>query len=350
MLQRLLSATAAQLDRAVSHAAVGLLSRHKVATLDHPARVTALRGLVQRYADPAFRAEPDRFFPRVSATVDAVHAGTRGALEVTDLSWDSRFHPFSDDVAATYDRDPRNRRAYARLYSVGEGGRPAVVLVHGFLCGQWSVEEKLWPLAAFSRWGLDAALLVLPFHALRSAPMSRPRFPGADPRLNIEGFRQSIQDLRVLVEFLRARGATAVGLMGMSLGGYVSALAATLDPFDFVVPMIPLGSIADFARDGGRLGGTPDERYLQHRLLDDCYGVVSPFSRPPRVRPEAALVITGDGDRVTPANHARRLADHFQARLHVFHGGHLLQFGRAHGFRAVGTMLDRLGLRHRAAG
>ena len=65
-------------------------------------------------------------------------------------------------------------------YTVDDArGRPAVVLVHGYLCGQWSLEERLWPLRAFARWGFDVALLVLPFHAGRGASFTRPPFPGA---------------------------------------------------------------------------------------------------------------------------------------------------------------------------
>ncbi len=45
-----------------------------------------------------------------------------------------------------------------------------------------------------------------------------------------------------------------------------------------------------------------------------------------------------------PPTHARWLADHFGAPLTTFHGGHVLQFGRAHGFRAAAKMLGRLGL------
>ena len=41
--------------------------------------------------------------------------------------------------------------------------------------------------------------------------------------------------------------------------------------------------------------------------------------------------------------HAERIADHFDAPLVVFSGGHLFQIGRSKGFRAVGRMLGELG-------
>jgi dienelactone hydrolase len=59
-----------------------------------------------------------------------------------------------------------------------------------------------------------------------------------------EAFGQAIWDLRGLALALRADGASAVGAMGMSLGGYTTALWSTIDPEDaggieFAVAMIP---------------------------------------------------------------------------------------------------------------
>jgi pimeloyl-ACP methyl ester carboxylesterase len=348
MLNRLLTVTAAQVDRVVRGAAVGMLSRHRAAGLSHEGRVDALKALATQYGAAEYLQQPATFFSRgVAAHVQQTHVDTRGPMEVHQLRWPSAYTPFNVDVAPRYLRDVQNHNVHARLYTTGETGRPAVVVIHGFLCGQWALEERLWPLQRLMRWGMDVALLVLPFHAVRGRPgLPKPGFPGADPRVNIEGFRQSIHDLGALRDWLRQRGAPTVGVMGMSLGGYVSALAATLDPYDFVVPMIPLGSIADFARDGGRLGSTPDEEYTQHRWMDAAHHVVSPLARPSLVPAQRAMVITGEGDRITPAAHAQRLAQHLNARLHVLHGGHLLQFWRTKAFRAVGDMLLREGLRH----
>jgi predicted alpha/beta hydrolase family esterase len=56
------------------------------------------------------------------------------------------------------------------------------------------------------------------------------------------------------------------------------------------------------------------------------------------------LILAASGDKITPVEHARRLADHFGAPLEMFDGGHILQFGRADAFRSVGKLLGRLGL------
>jgi predicted alpha/beta hydrolase family esterase len=133
--------------------------------------------------------------------------------------------------------------------------------------------------------------------------------------------------------------------MGMSLGGFTVSLLATVEPeLEFVVPIIPLCSFADVALAAGRLVGSDEEQRLQHELLERAHRVISPVARPSFVPREASLVVAGEADRITPIAHARRIASHMGAELVAFPGGHLLQFGRSEGFRAVGRMLRSRGI------
>ena len=129
----------------------------------------------------------------------------------------------------------------------------------------------------------------------------------------------------------------------MSLGGYSTALFATLEPdLSFAVPLIPLASVADFAREQGRLG-TGENADLQHAALEAANRVVSPLARPSLVPPERVLIAAAAADRVTPIAHAERLAAHFDVPLLRVHGGHLLQTWRATAFREMKAMLRRNG-------
>lgn len=62
MLNRILTATAAQVDRLAKGAAVGMLSRHRAAGLNHAERVEALQALASHYGAQAYLDEPMRFF------------------------------------------------------------------------------------------------------------------------------------------------------------------------------------------------------------------------------------------------------------------------------------------------
>ena len=203
----------------------------------------------------------------------------------------------------------------------------------------------MWPVEWLFAKGLDVALPVLPFHAVRAPRTGAAIFPGSDPRITNEGFRQAVLDLRSLARHLRERGAPSVGVMGMSLGGYTTALLATVDDdLRFAVPMIPLASIAHMARRMGRFTGNDAEQTAQFEGLEAAHRPVSPLARAPRIDPDRMLVLAAERDRITPIEHSHWISEHFRAPMHVFPGGHILQFGRAEAFRAVGKLLGRLGV------
>jgi dienelactone hydrolase len=256
---------------------------------------------------------------------------------VTDLSWQSAYQPLDPEVRERYLGARENSVAVARSFVRGTG-RPAVILIHGYMAGPFAFEERVWPIGRFDRAGFDVVLFTLPFHGLRArlGQGAVPEFPGPDPRVNVEGFRQAMFDLQSLIDWLLQRGHARVGAVGMSLGGYMAALLASVEPrLDFVVPVIPLSSLADFAREQGSLSSVPEEAALQHTLLESIYRRVSPVARPACVPAERCLVLAAKADRVTPAAHARRLSVHLRAPLHSFYGGHLLQLGRAEAFERL---------------
>jgi pimeloyl-ACP methyl ester carboxylesterase len=339
-----LGTAASSIDRAVVRAMQmrNARVRARAEALDHAERMRALEAIASTYAlddlsPRAFFPDPPPIAPRLDRVRRVGH------VEVLDATWESRYEPYGADVRERYLSHANNRSARARLF-LSDVPRPAVILIHGYMGGQWLVEERQWPVSWLVRKGLDVVLPVLPFHAVRGDG-GPPHFPGADPRYTNEGFRQAAHDLRSIVAFLRARGAPSVGVMGMSLGGFTTALLATVEPeLAFAVPMIPLASIADFAREQGRFTGSPQEADLQHEALERANFPVSPLARPCLLSPERVLVIAAEADRITPIAHARKIADHFGARLVTIPGGHLLQIGRGDAFREVARLLGRLGI------
>jgi pimeloyl-ACP methyl ester carboxylesterase len=347
LAERILGGAASAFDRAI---VVAMETRNKNArrrteSLSHDERIAKLTAIRDAYGAPELIANPDAYFVppgTVTPKLRRVRANDEG--EVLDASWPSTFDPFLDDVRGSYLAHDANRTAYARLF-LAKRPRPAVIVVHGYMAGQWALEERVWPIDWMQRHGLDVAIALLPFHAMRGrADGGAPPFPGSDPRFTNEGFRQAMADVRAIVGMLRARGAPSVGVMGMSLGGYTTSLLATVErDLAFAVPIIPLASIADFARDQRRLGDDAQSR-AQHRALEEANWVVSPFARPSLVPASRMLVVGAEADRITPIAHAERLARYFGAPIHRFHGGHLLQFGRSEAFRAVRQLWARIGI------
>jgi len=368
VIDRVLTRAAASVDRVVARA---LLTRNARArarsgaeSLGHDERMQALEKIQAIYDRPEHFETATDFFPSCTdVTPEGRHVRTmrysgagRGAAklsaEVVDLTWPSRSPLHCADVANRFEH-VENRDAAARLFAgqgasrAGRGapsGRPAVVLIHGYRAGQFAIEQRVWPISWLLRRGFDVALFVLPFHGVRAPRGRGPMFPSSDPRVTNECLRQAMVDLRVLRRHLLSRGAPEVGVMGMSLGGYTTALAATVDDWAFAVPLIPLASFADMALRGGRFVGDDDAQRAQHQALEAAHRVVSPLARAPLVAPNRLKVIAAEGDQVTTVAQARKLADHFGVSLELVPGGHILQFGRRRAFKSVGRMFTELSL------
>jgi pimeloyl-ACP methyl ester carboxylesterase len=242
-----------------------------------------------------------------------------------------------------YLRAEANRSAHARWFKHVGAPRPCLVLIHGYMAGNYLIEERIWPVKRLFNSGLDVVVSVLPLHGLRRAQdrgYRPPAFPSSDPRFTIEGVRQLVFDQRALFAYLRAGRVSELGVMGMSLGGYAAALLATLESdLRLGVLFVPMASIEDSALRHGHMRGTPAEQAEQRALLERAHLPVSPFARASRVPSERMVVVAGEADLVTGVEPARALAQHFGAQLSLFHGGHLLHAGREEAFRPVWQLL-----------
>lgn len=327
----LVGSLAAAVDRAVT---LAVKRQHRRGTTSPDAEQLLQRArLAASYYEAA---DLDDFFPSPAAIVPVETPEARGKHRT--LSWPSTHRLACADLQRPYTAHRRNARACARLYAKG-AQRPVAILVHGYMGGAFALEQRIWPLRWLDELGLDTVLFTLPFHGLRASG-GAPVFPQSDIRFSVEGFRQSVTDLRDLVHWLRERGHPHVGLMGMSLGGYVIALTATLEPeLAFLVPIVPLACLVEFAREQGRFPQSRGQAIEYEELLERAYRAVSPLSRPSRLAGERVLVVAGKADRITPPHHARALAHHFSAPLEAWPGGHLLQFGRSKSLQRVGRFL-----------
>jgi len=348
--RRLVGLAAHTLDRAVV-AAVHLRQARRQASREGltPARKLAVLEKAAEDYRSALEGPPDAFFvppsgvkvtqTRVAALRSRPNAPHAGVL---DLAWPSDLPAHLPAMRDALASRRENLVGRARVYRGGRG-RPVVVCLHGYLGGAYAIEELKFPRDFFFENGIDVALPVLPHHAVRGARGGGPPpFPSVDPALTNEGFRQAIYDLRALYTHLRSEGAPWVGFVGSSLGGHTVALLSTLDATPaFVVPVVPLASVADFAKDHGELGEGPEAARL-YAAFERANAVVSPYARAPRVPSSRAFVIGAEGDAITGVSHAERVAKHLGAEVIVAAGGHLLQLWRKPLTRGLAPILAEL--------
>jgi dienelactone hydrolase len=334
-------AAGAWVDRTAVDLALDMARRSKGPRPDPEQQLRQLARVAEAYGDPRLIAEPDAFFvpPPTPAVRRAPVRSLPGGGRVEDLSFASGFHPTHEFPREDYlaQAEP-NHTAHARYWR-HPTPRATVVCVHGYLGGKLALEEAAFEAPRLYHWGLDVLITVLPFHGMRAPGGRRALWPGVDPWRSVEGFAHAISDLRAWMAWLRAEGSSTSGVFGMSLGGYTAALLATVDPTPaFTTLMIPLASLGDaYLQHRARLPEPPPA--WVGRRIDDSLRVVSPLSRPPLVAPGSVLVLAAGNDAITPAGHAERLRDHFDARFETFAGGHLLQVGRARVWTALKDFL-----------
>ncbi len=274
--------------------------------------------------------------------------------QVVDLEFASDYQPFLPAARDAYLAVRENFTAHARWWT-SERGRPTIVMLHGWGGGNHWVTERTFAVPYWLRHGYDVVSFQLPFHGARAPKVkgivqSGALFPSPNPLRTNEAFGHAIYDLRALAMFLRARGASAVGAIGMSLGGYTAALWATIHgagKLEFAVAMIPAVSMARLMWRHGESSPVRKRAMnagIDEDLLADAFAIHSPALRPVALPRDRLFVIAGRGDRITPSDHAEELARHWNVDIRWFEGGHLAQVGSREAVRDVRRALGALEL------
>ncbi len=250
-----------------------------------------------------------------------------------EWNWHSVHPLIFNDIEHVYRSHRDNQTALLRTLNFRIKGKPMAILVNGFSSGHHLMERIAWPIREFNRQGIGVSLFALPFHGPRGHAFP-PEWPQQDTAFTIEGFRQAIWDLQTAIRAMREAGASHVGVVGMSLGGYTAALLATVTSnVDFVLSYIPIASIPDIMHDNDLVPGSGDIQRTLYQGYREQLVPITPVCRMPKVESKRVAIISGEFDRLATVNHGKRLADHFGTELITFPGGHLVQNKRAKAFR-----------------
>lgn len=230
--------------------------------------------------------------------------------------------------------------------------RATIVLVHGFAMGHPRIDAIALQARDWFDAGLDVALLTLPRHGARSPAGSR--FPGEAFAAGDIGetnalVRQSLREVLLLARLVRTESGAPVGILGQSLGGYLAALAATVDAdLAFAIPVVPpvcLGDLAWRFLEGSRAARAGEPGAFTAAELRSCFRAHSPLHHAPRVPRERLMIVGGLGDRIVPPEHPHALWQHWgEPAIHWYGGGHVAPFGRRGIARAVLRHFRALGL------
>ncbi len=276
------------------------------------------------------RAKKANWFPRFKPT--------DGVCE--ELTFDSPFMPRNPRLHERYLKHRPNRTAHAHYWRHDHGPRPTIVAVHGFSADLYLVNEWFFALPWFYRMGCDVLLYTLPFHGPRRSRFSpfsgHGYFAGGPAHIN-EAVAQSVLDFRIFFDWLqKERGVEQLGVTGVSLGGFTSALLACAEPrLAFAAPNVPVVSIPDLVMEWEPIGTAVRRglRMMGKDIVDvrKLLAVSTPLTFPAAIDKERLMIVGGVGDRLAPPKHSRVLWDHWdRCALHWFRGSHLLHLDRGH--------------------
>jgi dienelactone hydrolase len=143
---------------------------------------------------------------------------------------------------------PENNTVYGEYFQpAGPGPFPACVVLH-ILGGDFLLAETV--ASHLAGQGIAALFVKMPYYGPRRGKDSPQRMISEDPRETVKGMTQGVLDIRRATAWLAERSevdAGRLGITGISLGGIMSALAASGEPrLNNVAIVLGGGNFAEF--------------------------------------------------------------------------------------------------------
>ena len=223
-------------------------------------------------------------------------------------------------------------------------GRPVVVVLNGLHVDKAFDFYFEWWCLRFAAWGLESAMVTLPYSQQRTPADS---FSGQyiilpDTRWTLASVRQSFADVQQYVNRLKAGGAGPVGLFGVSYGAMLTGIyLCNADNADFGILCMPpsdsrdIFSKWDFA-DALRAREAAGETTL---LTDERVPpLLSLCCMKPQTPRDKIFIAAGKFDHLVPPETIERTAQHWGGLpwLRMYPAGHINTF--ALNFRMVADL------------
>lgn len=280
------------------------------------------------YGRRGWLREPEGFFPKPGPLTDVEVAPVRRRnRSYARLRWESGYRPLPGEPGADRWLSYGALRNGYGLMLRHRDPRPWLVCIHGTEMGRAALD-----LALFRAWylheqlGLNVVLPVLPMHGPRGRGLPKGAvFPGENVLDDVHATAQATRDIRSIIGWIRSQQpGGAVGVYGLSLGGYVAALVASLEEeLTCAVLGVPVADLVDLlSRHSGLDRDDPRQQTIQ--LAGSLGRMISPLSLTPRVPMSGRFIYAGLADQVVhPREQVTRLWEHWgRPNIEWYRGGH----------------------------
>jgi len=206
-----------------------------------------------------------------------------------------------------------NNTVHCEYFVAQQGGkRPAVIVLH-ILDGKFIAERLVSGCLAAS--GTHALLLKMPYYGPRRPPEWKGRMTD-DVEMLSAGLQQAIVDVRRAALWLSTRPEVdpqALGLVGISLGGFVAASSAGVDGnFPRVMVVLAGGDLVKVLDNKSRevvaIREAAAKKGWDSAKLRELLKPVEPLTYASRLKNTKVLMISSKEDEVVPGECAQALA------------------------------------------
>lgn len=309
------------------------------------------------YAELAAAHDPAKSFP---APTELPKVTSRPASPLTEwvargtvdnIAFASGFRAINPTMRQRWSALTANNIVHAQHWRHRDGPRPTLCVIHGFMGSSYLLNGLFFSLPWYYRSGYDVLLYTLPFHGQRAekfSPFSGFGYFTSGLSGFAEAMAQAVYDFRSIVDYLRHIGVDRIALTGISLGGYTSALLASVESrLEAVIPNCPVVMPAKLF----------DEWFPANKLVklglrltnisrDELIAGLAyhgPLNYRPLLPKDRRMIITGLGDRMAPPEHAVTLWKQWdRCALHWFPGSHLLHVSQLDYLRRMTVFLQGL--------
>lgn len=197
----------------------------------------------------------------------------------------------------------------SNLYSLGnyhkskkENNKTSVIFVHGWRMDSFDKFNKIY-LQAFKEMGFNIYTFTLPHHLERTTSDSLYNgelMVSADIDRTLLSVKQAITDLRALVRYLKEKNNKVI-LIGMSLGGFITNLAAVLEKgIDALISVMYANSLpfSVWKSEAGKyLKKDFESNGFTYEDLQKYWAILVPSNFKPIIPKENILLMSGVYDK-----------------------------------------------------
>lgn len=206
----------------------------------------------------------------------------------------------------------QNNTVYAEYYRPHRPGRLPGTVILDITAGDQRVSRLIAQHLAAN--GIAGLCVHMPYYGPRRPPGTRLRMLSADFEHSMEAVRQAVLDIRFAGAWLASRpeiDAARLGVLGTSLGSFMGALSAEMEPrFRRVVVLLGGGGVVDAYYDDTRAGAIREtwEAFGGTRQkLEALIAPADPLTCAANLKSRDLLIIAGKRDTIVPPQMPERL-------------------------------------------